>query len=84
MKERIFTNWNFTRVIYLILGLVVVVQSVYNAQWYGVLFGVYFASMGIFAFGCAGGNCFSGNCQTEPKNVPFNNQKIKFEEINSK
>ncbi len=26
-------------------------------QWYAIAIGVYFAAMGLFAFGCAAGNC---------------------------
>jgi len=34
-------------------------------ETFGVFFGGYFASMGIFAFGCAAGNCYAGRCSTE-------------------
>jgi len=34
-------------------------------ETFRVLFGGYFASMGIFAFGCAAGNCYAGRCSTE-------------------
>lgn len=67
MKERILTNWTFTRVVYLALGIAVIIQSVMSHQWYGVAFGAYFAAMGLFAFGCASGNCFGGNCSVGPK-----------------
>lgn len=67
MKERILTNWTLTRVLYLIIGSTVIIQSVMSQQWFGVVFGGYFAAMGLFAFGCASGNCFGGSCATEPK-----------------
>lgn len=67
MKERIFTNWTFTRALYLILGLVVIIESITSHQWFGIGIGGYFASMGLFAFGCAAGNCYGGNCAVEPK-----------------
>lgn len=67
MKERILTNWTFTRALYLIMGLFVMIQSVMGQQWFGVAFGSYIAAMGLFAFGCASGNCFGSNCSTEPK-----------------
>jgi hypothetical protein len=72
MKERILTNWTFTRALYLLLGIAVIIQSVINHQWYGVLFGTYFASMGLFAFGCASGNCFGGSCAVETKQKTSN------------
>ena len=65
MKQRILTNWTFARALYLIMGIAVIIQSVMSQQWFGVAFGGYFASMGLFAFGCAAGNCFVGNCSTE-------------------
>ncbi len=67
MKQRILSGWTFARGVYLVLGVVVIIQSVISAQWLGVLFGGYFASMGLFAFGCAGGNCFGGSCTVEAK-----------------
>lgn len=67
MKERILTNWTFARALYLIMGIAVIIQSVMSQQWFGVVFGGYFASMGLFAFGCAAGNCFGGNCNIEPQ-----------------
>lgn len=57
MKERILTGWNFPRVFYVLIGSVVLIQSWMQNQWVGILFGAYFAAMGLFAFGCAAGNC---------------------------
>lgn len=54
-----------------------------SRQWFGVAFGSYFAAMGLFAFGCASGNCFGGNCETESKHKT-SNQDIEFEEVNTK
>ena len=67
MKERILTNWTFARVLYLLMGLFVIVQSAMSQQWLGILFGGYFAAMGLFAFGCASGNCFGQSCEVDPK-----------------
>nr|WP_294894225.1 hypothetical protein [uncultured Pedobacter sp.] len=82
MKQRILTGWTFGRGVYLVLGLVIVIQSAMDGQWLGVLFGGYFAAMGLFAFGCAAGNCFGGNCNVETKVHTNNNVKdINFEEV---
>ena len=62
MKERILTGWSFSRALYLVIGSLVVIQSFMEKEWLGVAFGGYFASMGIFAFGCASGSCYTGNC----------------------
>jgi hypothetical protein len=66
MKTRILTGWTFMRAIYLLLGVFIVVQSVQQQQWLGILLGGYFASMGLFAFGCAAGNCAGGRCAHRP------------------
>jgi hypothetical protein len=67
MKERILTHWTFVRVLYLLMGLFVIGQSVISHQWVGILLGGYFAAMGLFAFGCASGNCFGGGCAADTK-----------------
>lgn len=73
MKERILTGWNFQRAFYLIAGAAIVVISFIDKQWMGVALGGYFASMGLFAFGCASRACFGKSCcaEAEPdsKNV---------------
>jgi hypothetical protein len=85
MKERILTNWTFARALYLIMGIAVIIQSVMSQQWFGVAFGGYFAAMGLFAFGCAAGNCFGGNCSTEPKQKSTTTiQDVDFEEVKAK
>lgn len=67
MKDRILTGWNIQRVFYLIAGVGLIVMSISDQQWIGALMGGYFAAMGIFAFGCASGNCCGGACDTDPK-----------------
>jgi hypothetical protein len=39
--------------------------------------------MGLFAFGCAAGNCFRGNCKVEQKQKSII-QDVKFEEVKTK
>jgi hypothetical protein len=85
MKQRILTNWTFTRALYLVVGITVIVQSVLSQQWFGAIFGGYFAAMGLFAFGCASGNCFGGNCAAETlqkSNATI--EDVDFEEVKTK
>lgn len=85
MIKRIMNDWTFTRALYLILGIVVIVQSVMTQQWFGALFGAYFASMGLFAFGCAAGNCFGTNQKTEMQRIEnMDVHDIEFEEVKRK
>ena len=84
MKERILTNWNFTRVLYLLFGGVVVIQSLTSGEWLVALFGAYFAAMGMFGFGCASGSCVNVNRVDQPghgSETPVSD--VKFEEIKS-
>lgn len=85
MKERILNGWTFTRALYLIMGVFVIINAVTNRQWLGIVFGGYFASMGLFAFGCASGNCFGGNCEVEQKQISNATiQDVDFEEVKTK
>ncbi len=65
MKERILKGWNIQRGIYLLMGGIITYQSAINSEWVGVILGSYFASMAIFRIGCAGGNCYGGNCAVD-------------------
>lgn len=62
MKERILNNWSVQRIFYVLMGLVVIGGSIAQQEWMGILFGGYFLSMGVFAFGCAApGGCYTGS-----------------------
>lgn len=60
MKNRILKDWTFKRVVYLTVGITTIVMAFQYREWLFGLVGVYFATMGIFAFGCASGNCYTG------------------------
>lgn len=76
MLQRIRSGWNYIRVLYLLAGLAISVQSVWTAEWFGLLPGLYFASMGLFAFGCA-----SGNCAYIPPQSGTKTDVVEYEEI---
>jgi hypothetical protein len=78
MKERLLTGWNFMRVLYLIAGIMMLVQSVADRQWLLALIGLYFAGMGLFAVGCAGGSCYAppvARNSDRPDNTEFEEVK---------
>lgn len=80
MKERILTGWTIPRALYLIIGIIIVIQSAMENEWIGIVFGGFFASMGLFAFGCASGNCYvpqSKKTNEETSEVNLENTKIK-------
>ena len=85
MKERILTGWTLTRVLYLVMGTYIIVQSVLEQQWIGILLGGYFASMGLFAFGCAAGNCGVGRYSEGRKDQGMDDfGAVVFEEVKGK
>lgn len=65
MKNRVLNNWSWSRLAYLIIGLLVVFQAADANQWWGIALGTYVIAMGLFGFGCAAGNCATGNCSVE-------------------
>lgn len=67
MKTRLLTNWTLSRFVYLGIGIILIAQSAMTEQYWGMALGGYLASMGLFAFGCAAGNCRGGSCAAEPK-----------------
>ena len=54
---RVRYGWTVIRVMYLLMGIALVYQSFQMKEWLAVGFGTYFAAMGLFGFGCAGGAC---------------------------
>ena len=57
MIRRMISGWTVMRPLYLVIGLIIAVQSAMLREWFGLAIGLYFAAMGLFAFGCAGGSC---------------------------
>ena len=57
LRYRLSSGWSIIRVVYLAMGLALVYQSFQLQEWLAVGFGIYFAAMGLFGFGCAGGAC---------------------------
>ncbi len=87
MKERILTGWDFQRTVFAVMGIFIIVQSILDEQWFGLFFGTYFASMGVFRFGCGAGNCYGGTYYKEAQNissVKLPSEDILFEEIKNK
>lgn len=80
LKIRLTTNWSFLRLLYTAMGTFIMAQAIGNAEWVGIIFGGYFASMGLFGFGCASGNCYASNTTVPAKqNTSIDN--IQFEEV---
>ena len=65
----LLTGWTLPRILYLILGISVIAESIAEKQWAGILVGMYMASMGIFNIGCASGTCYNESCAVPPQEL---------------
>jgi hypothetical protein len=63
MKKSILRGWTLNRLLYLVMGIIIMVQSLIEKEWPGFLFGLFIGLMGLFSLGCAAGNCFGGSCR---------------------
>ncbi len=84
MLQRAVHNWNFFRVIRLILGIMIIVQSIQFREYWVLLVGVLFTAMAVFDMGCAVGACAAPphtrqNKQTDLASKESNN--IIYEEV---
>jgi hypothetical protein len=86
MKERILTGWTLQRLVFLGLGLYLLISALLAQQWLGTILGGYFASMGLFGFGCAAGACGAPRSRNQVQSEPVNPEQldIQFEEIKAK
>lgn len=82
MKERIFKNWNLMRVLYVLIGGYTATAAFMDQEWLIGTVGLIFAGMGVFAMGCAGGNCFSKSCEiSDKKESDSDLSTVEYEEI---
>ena len=79
MKQRILTGWNFVRVLYLLMGITLIIQSIMAHQYGMALLGVYVAGLSVLGLGCMGGHC---NVQPKQAIPPATNtQDVTFQEV---
>lgn len=78
MIERIKTGWTIQRILFTGIGAFVLYDSFMTKEWLGVLLGVYFLYMGVFAKGCA-----AGYCKPIPKGGKNDSMstEVEFEEV---
>ena len=77
MKNILLNNWNFFRILRLILGVVIIVQNIYAKNWLMSLLGLLFAYTALFNIGC----CGSSECYTSSKPSLNNKKEIEYEEV---
>ncbi|UJH89654.1 hypothetical protein LZ575_11205 [Antarcticibacterium sp. 1MA-6-2] len=66
MRKRIFSGWTWTRWVFVIIGLLMVIHAGLDGEWAFTLPGLYFAGMGVFGLGCASGSCANNACEVKP------------------
>jgi len=78
MKQVLFTNWNFFRLLRLAAGIGIVVQAVIDKDLLFGLGGLVFSAMAIFNTGC----CASGGCYAPIRKTSSADTKdIGYEEV---
>jgi myo-inositol-hexaphosphate 3-phosphohydrolase len=76
MKNRLLYGWTITRGFYLLMGLAIIISSASAKDWLSISIGAYFASMGLFAFGCAGGHCITNSTSANEET-----KEVEWEEV---
>jgi len=77
MKQTILSNWNFFRVLRLLIGIAVIVQAIIaNDALFGFA-GLIFSTMALFNASC----CGYGGCNTTIPEKNASKQEISFEEV---
>lgn len=82
MWQRATTNWNIFRIIRLLLGLMIVIQSIQFKEYWFVLVGAAFAGLAVFDMGCAGGNCAAPPLSKSATSQQLN--ETTYEEVDNK
>ena len=81
--NRITTGWTVVRALYLVMGIIFMVQAVGERQWMMLAFGAYFGSMGLFNYGCASGACYTGASST-PEQYGDKVVEAEYEEVHGR
>lgn len=71
-------NWNFMRVLRLVLGIFIIVQGVQSQMWLFVFAGLMFSLMPLLNIGCCG---TSGCAPKRYKNTKGKEDEIHYEEV---
>ncbi len=80
MLQRILRNWNLMRFIRLLLGIMIIIQSINHKDYLFAFVGLLFAGMALANIGC----CGTGGCSTNIYSNKKNTNSIKettYEEV---
>ena len=76
--KAILQNWNFMRIIRLLLGLAILIQGIISNDFTSMILGIVFTAMPVFNIGCWGANSCAIN---NPFNTPT--KTLKDEELDN-
>jgi hypothetical protein len=77
MKNRIFNNWSFPRIIRLIIGIIIIIDAIYSKDVLIGVLGLFFTSMAVFSLGC----CAVGGCYSPTKNGLGSAENFNYDEV---
>ena len=77
MKNKIFSNWNFMRVLRLGMGIAILVQAILAKEVLFVIAGLLFSGMAVLNIGC----CGTGGCGVPTKKTLETTKDITYEEV---
>jgi hypothetical protein len=77
MLNTLTSNWNFFRIIRLILGLIILIQGIVILDTISILLGVVFIGLALFSAGCAGGACYTPMNRSQKNS----SENIEYEEV---
>lgn len=77
MKQVIFSNWNFIRVLRLAMGIAIIVQAFMAKDVLFGMIGILFTVMPVFNLGC----CTTGNCVMPVQEKDTISKKTIYEEV---
>ncbi|HNU49250.1 MAG TPA: hypothetical protein PKM40_10465 [Bacteroidia bacterium] len=63
--NKVFSGWNWMRIIRLALGIFIVIQGVQDKSWIIVILGILFTVMAVFNAGC----CYARSCSMPADNA---------------
>lgn len=76
--KQILTNWNFMRILRLLMAIFIIFQGIETEQWLFVAAGFIFALLSIFNIGC----CGTSGCNTNfASKSDSKNKETTFTEI---
>ena len=79
MMNRILNNWNWARLLRLLLGVGATIQGFLQKEYVLALAGIFLSYMAVANIGC----CGTGTCHVDYKKEKQTSKDIEYEEVGS-